>query len=190
MSGAYSLRHLKTRFNAAGAVQLAAGAQWYRQAHAFARDLARRSGHDLETVCQVIAVLSPACRWDRNRRDAEALLLSARPEQVPAATYSFNRDKAVRILRGHARLEPSSPKTYSFYRNLLDPLDPAYVTIDRHAWRALQGLSGGGAVRITDRQYRLAVAAYRRFARQVGLPPNAVQAIIWLAQQQGGREPG
>jgi hypothetical protein len=96
----------------------------------------------------------------------------------------------VRILRGQTRLEPTSPKTYSFYRNLLDPDDPAYVTIDRHAWRALHGLAGGGGVRITGRQYRLAAAAYRRFARQVGLPPTAVQAIIWLAQKQDGPEPG
>lgn len=87
MSGAYPIRHLKTRFNTAGAALIEAGAQWYRQAHAFAQDLARRSGHDPDTVCQVIAVLSPACRWDRTRRDAEALLLSARPAQVPVATY-------------------------------------------------------------------------------------------------------
>ncbi len=42
---------------------------------------------------------------------------------VPISTYSFNRDKAVRIMRGQARLGPSSPKTYSFYRNLLNPDD-------------------------------------------------------------------
>ena len=156
------------------------GASWYPEAHRFADYLAFWTNRPIEQTCGVIAALSPQLSWERNCEAAEAFI---KHEPIPGVLQASIR-RAGRILRGAAPSATafplrSCPKTNSFYHNLLDPDDPRYVTIDRHA--ASAGL-GRSAKRF---DYWQIEAAYREAAQAVGVLPSAFQATLWLCQRKG-----
>lgn len=165
--------------------QLADGLNWYTQANQFAQQLATDYGHSLDTVCQVIAILSPAVSWDINKRDTESLLDQGANAVV--STYGQNKTKALSVLTGADQINPKALKTYSFYRNLLAPTCDKHVTIDRHAFKAYKKQTKAGSVSITPKQYELARKAYARKAKELNIVPCQLQAIIWMAYRENVR---
>jgi hypothetical protein len=175
------------------------GQTWYQDAHSHAEAMAARHGVSTTTAIGVIAALSPGLDWDLNLSQAEEFIQAyqggARGKWLPkVGVYGQrNRDKASKILGGSDPLDVlGGDKVRSFYQNLLDPQDHGPVTIDRHAYSALnrRKLTEKELVAIKARRYRTAERAYSIVAKQLGLVPSQFQAIIWLAwrRQFGGRQ--
>lgn len=97
-----------------------------------------------------------------------------------------NAAKAIRALRGEdpASVLGGTGKTRSFYNNMLNPNDPDFVTIDTHMVRAITNNLG-----LTEKQqgelvkdgnnYKIMHDGILDAARELGLLPQQVQAIVW-----------
>src|SRR5690606_11014067 len=72
-------------------------------------------------------------------------------------------------------------KTLSFYRNILNPNDTNYVTIDRHMLAVFKGRIGkpSGTARITPKQYRELSAEFSKLAKKHNVTPCQLQAAVW-----------
>src|SRR5882762_746751 len=116
------------------------GHNWYPNARAFCDSLAFWSNRTLPRVVAITSALSPQLSWKHNLKAVEAFVKS---ESVPYVTGAFLA-KAKMIDSGRlpgATAFPlkTCPKTNCFYHNILNPNDPRYVTIDRHASMAVNG---------------------------------------------------
>ena len=132
-------KNLRLWWNECTPAERAHGRTWYTEAQAYAQELAREFDCSTARAAQVISALSPNNVWERNKRDAHAVMQAVH-EGVPASevkccTYGANKLKAYAIAQGHKEIEPSSRKTYAFARNV-STLDPAYVTVDKWHMRA------------------------------------------------------
>ena len=67
-------------------------------------------------------------------------------------------------------------KTISFWRNIFNPFDNRFVTIDRHIHKLAYG---GKTMSVTPKRYRVISSAIKKIAREVDLKPNEVQAVLW-----------
>lgn len=166
--------------------QIAAGRQWYQEAHNYAASLAEKYNKPVAVVAAVIAVLSPGTSWELNKRDAENVL----EKGILAVTsgYGVNKQKAIALLDGW--LQPaaavSALKTGSFWLNILRPAENGSVTVDRHAVRVATGnheLAAEQAVHYvnTPNKYQKLATAYQLAAEKIGdILPHELQAITWL----------
>ena len=162
-----------------------AGLNWYSEANILANDLALQYYQDARTIAQVISALSPAVSWEVNKKDAINLthgFSKSIARSIVVSTYGANKAKAISILAGIVEIQEKARKTYSFYKNIL--LDDNYVTIDRHAYKALHGIKKGGSEAITPKRYDSAVRAYQETAKQLGIKGYELQAIVWLQYKQ------
>lgn len=167
-------------WEAAGPSWQAAGRAWYPSA----RDLAEVIGAgDARMGAGLLAALSANCGWDRNvalARDAARGTVHGHTGPVLA--------KARAILAGAdpAGLLPAALKTGHFYRCILDPADPAPVTVDRHAHDIAAGQRYGRRNRglSSATRYATLADAYRAAAQELGELPSAVQAATWLHWRQ------
>lgn len=181
-------------FFQASEAELQEGSNWYASAFNTARTIACR--YDLpggiDTVAAVIAALSPNNRWERNVRDAEALIrvytLGGEVDALKVSSYSRNKAKAVRILKGEAPLDVlGGNKVRAFYHCIADhsSLD---ICIDGHAFSIWSGqrVTTTKTPKLTDKLYASIAEDYRLAAvviRQVtGMCYTArqVQAVTWV----------
>lgn len=176
-----------------------AGLNWYRNASAYAEQLAEAYGVSYDKVCGVISALSPGCSWEINKRDAEKLIflhvheLHEELSEARIATYGQNIIKALSILE-HAGLETiaekffpgvrSGQKTRAFYLNIFDPENDEPVTIDRHAIAIYEGFKTSISKGLTPRQYDRIAEAYRAAAKRLGILPQQLQAVTWVAHKE------
>jgi len=180
-------QNLSKTFSRASEDTIKEGKMWYRAANLFATSLSQRFNVTLDQAASVMAALSPAAKWERNLDDAERLIeayyhrgyIGAKP--VVVSTYGLNKIKALGILTGQSQLTPKTGlKTWNFKNNIVDPTNPDFVTIDRHAHRVLNADMGSGEIALNTRQYLLSALVYKTFARDVGLVPCELQAVAWL----------
>lgn len=154
------------------------GLYWYPDAYDFNDFIARKYGVDIEDAVKCTAVLSPASVWERNKLESEVMIRShvtdTNYQDHSFVTYSNNVKKAKDILTGSVDLEPTSPKTYRFYRNML--LDENYVTIDR--WH-LRACFNKNIKSITPKRYEIIEQITLDVADSVGLKGYEFQAMIW-----------
>jgi hypothetical protein len=156
-------------------VRAAFDAAWYERAHELCADLAGEHGLPVDTVCGVVAAMSPACPWDDNLRRAGAFIRTGRGH-----TGTQNR-KAARILRGVHPLEVlSGDKERAFYMNLSCPGGTDAVTVDRHISRVILGRD-----RPSRRQYAAVADVFRGAAHVLNMPADALQASIWAMAREG-----
>lgn len=153
--------------------------RWYREARGFCKELA--SIHDLpvRNVAAIVSALSPSVSWDLNKRDAINFVRTR--GQTNVSTYGNQARKARLLLNPDLTKRQvlqilGGDKTKSFFLNILEPMTTGPVTLDRHAYAALD-INGSGYVSVGDR--RGAKKAYREAAELVGLRPHEFQAIIW-----------
>lgn len=179
-------KNLNACYSRADAETIELGMRWYTFAFERASDIAATYNVPVAIVAQVIAALSPATKWERNLIDAENLIKDyyhrgwAGCQKTVVCTYGPNKTKAINILNGIIELTPKNGlKTYNFYNNILDPSNPFFVTIDRHAYNVLGGKGARGAVAIKSKDYFKACEVYRLLAQDKGLTPNQLQAITW-----------
>jgi hypothetical protein len=175
-------------YRAARPEQIAAGMQWYADAHTFALAI---SGGDLITGAGVIAALSPQTSWAQNMTLASRAFV----EGFASGQTGANVDKANRILAGESPEDvlgwnnpkaKSGHKVRNFYRNIVDPTGRE-CTIDRHAFDVAVGeqtdsKARGQLGRVG--QYDLFADTYREAARLAGIAPAQMQAITWVTWRE------
>jgi len=163
-----------------------AGKRWYADAHEAVLELADR-GLSHAQAAALVAVLSPACSWERNLVDANNML-SAYMQQDWAyrpATYGKQVAKARRILAdcwgwpagqvAEYIFTNRGPKTRAFYWNLLHPDSGEYVTVDRWVCRALWVNE-----KPSLKEYGDIAAAMCTVAADYGVRPCQLQAAMWV----------
>lgn len=172
-------------FRSATDDEMSTGLTWYGHAHLLCSDMARTYGVDVATAAGVMAALSPQNRWEKNVIDTRTALEAGTAAglhtgcQVRKADAILDGADPLDVLRG--------TKERSFYANIVDPMDPVPVTIDRHAHdiavgavygMADRGLSAAGRYANISRAYRNAAAL---LSREYGRTFTAaqVQAVVW-----------
>jgi len=164
------------------------GMIWYQIAHDYAAHLASKYSHSLPSVCGIIAALSPSCRWERNKLEAEWLMQANledfEMEPFNFTTYGQGVIKAQRIYSSDLVdwfNEKTGPKTFNFYHNIYSPNDPDYTTIDRHSYYTLFGKYKDTGIHLA--LYRKCAEQYVKAAKKLNILPNQLQAILWLGVQ-------
>lgn len=169
---------------------IAAGKSWYQEAHNFAQTLSTAYEIPLPQVIGVIAALSPSVHWTANKRQAEALCRAHADggplESVVVTTYGRQAVKARKILAAEyfnsLLLGKRAFKTQAFFFNIYHPGTTDHVTIDQHMVAAANFTDFW--VNSAHWCYRLFEEAIREIAKEQGLAPDQVQAIIWLTYKE------
>jgi len=178
--------NLRTWYKRATAQEIASGKSWYSEAQAFAHELAQAHGVSSFVTAGVVSALSPNNKWERNKIDAEAVVVAAlagaTPEQVKVCTYNKNKEKAFRILLGVEKITPNSPKTYAFAQNVGN-LSADHITVDKWHLRACQTSSLSAKdckTSVTTKQYKEIERETAKVAHEYGLKGYEFQAIVWV----------
>ena len=151
-------------------VEAAAG--WYGEARLVATDVANRMGVSLECGASIVSAFSPRERWSRN-----ITLAIDFAEGRPTACLGNSRRSAERArVQGFDALK--GDKVNAFARAIAG--DSEAVVVDVWMQRAA-GLDRD----LTVVQYREVSSAVRSLARQWGLEPATMQALIWIKVRGG-----
>lgn len=166
-------------YREASPAELVEGAGWYAEASDFARELSEVNDITYRQACGIIAALSPQTSWDRNVELAARFAATGECEHFSDA---LAKAKAIRkgadpadVLRGR--------KVRSFFANIYRPNTSGAITVDRHAVSIALGYNWHPAEKVLERMgaYTMVASAYRTAARILGIAPQQVQAITWLA---------
>jgi hypothetical protein len=176
------------------------GYMWYPSAHNDAVRMAEHFNLPLWTICQILSVISPQRRWERNVYDCERTIEahSLPPEEriaylssfriaAPAGWQAFQR--AWQILDGTLELiRKGAPKTYDFAKTIESPdtYGATNPVIDSHAgaaWSDEYHLTPG-CYAYSLGLYTKIADAYRTVAAAVGMMCHQVQAIIWVVRRR------
>lgn len=180
-----STRNVTRVFRTATPAQIAAGLDWYADAHRVAGALATRYGVTLEVSAGVIAALSPLNSWGAN------VNLATRFLDAGGLTSGYLGDglrKAARILAGeHVEDVLTSPKVAAFYAGIVTNGATDIVCVDRHAMDIADNerRTDGTRPKITGKRYAAYAETYQRAARiisrEIGETISAaqIQAITW-----------
>lgn len=171
---------LMEHFTNATDSDLHGGMRWYKDAHHRAKRISKELNIELYKVVGVISALSPRNKWDRNMKDAVAVIRKRKKAVV--ATFGANKAKAIKILDANSESEVrtllNGRKITSFYDNILRPLHSKSITIDVWAFRSL-GLEP------SNKNYLVAEKEYAETAKHLKLRAHELQAIIWSVVRGG-----
>lgn len=170
------IENIRKRMEAATAQQWEDGLHWYKDAAAFAQEMADTYGVTFFDAAAVIAHLSVGTSWQDNKRHTVELL---RDGDTRHKFGAVPLGKARAVLAGsdiHATFSAKSHKTRSFYLNIIGFAD--VVTVDRHAVKAA-GLDLGTWKSGDAKAYAAVSAAYAAVAIEYGIDAAQCQAIVW-----------
>ena len=180
------INKLKDWYTSANSNNIRKGMVWYSEAQEFCKYLNEKYGIDLYVCAAVISCLSPNNKWERNKIDAEAVIIAfingISAESIKVCTYNNNKLKAFRVLNGEMIAE-SSPKTHAFAMNV-GRLSSDHITIDKwHIRACLCGIDEGAVDcvdGVTIKQYRRIEQLTSMVSQELGLKGYELQAIIWV----------
>jgi len=167
------------------------GLTWYGRAQQVARYIADQylDGR-FDIAAGVIAALSPNNRWERNVKDAEALVKAFSCDDdcnaLKVSTFGKNKEKALRILKGEAPLDIlGGLKVRAFYECIIGENS---VCVDGHAYSIWLGyrVPTTKTPSISEKLYDQIAGDYRLATEQINLItgefylPSQVQAITWI----------
>lgn len=155
-----------------------AGSEWYAKAHADALSL----GVPLPVAAGIIAALSPGLRWEVNIEAARRIIAGESLVGL-GVRWSRNVRKAKAILAGRAPCDVlKGNKVRAFYACILAPSQCQSVCVDGHAFSIWKGKRIGldKTPPIGNPLYRRISTDYAKAAKQVGLCPHQLQAIVWV----------
>ena len=190
------LMNLKAMWSKSDAMDQSDGMKAYIRYHDLFAKMAHEYKVTIEQAVGVFAALSPNNDYLNNLRGARTLLHwhgYRHPDHLPfvnVGTFHHAKERAIRVLRGEPFLSFSKGlKTRNFYKNIVDPTDPMPVTIDGHIYWAAVGDRDGQKQTMTNAklsaaEYHKIAKAIRQLARQIGVLPNQVQAMIWFTRKR------
>jgi hypothetical protein len=170
------------------------GKIWYSTAFDTAKAIAARYElpGGIDTVAAVIAALSPNNRWNRNVRDAEALIsvfcAGGEIDALKVSAYGQNKEKAVRILNGEAPLDVLGGNKVRAFYECIAGIDSNAVCVDGHAYSiwAGQRVTTTKTPSISDKLYAQISKDYKRAADVINTLTDScysgaqIQAITWV----------
>ena len=155
------------------AADIEEAASWYGEARLVALDVANRMGVSLDCGASIVSAFSPRERWSRN-----ITLAIDFAEGRPTACLGNSRRSAERArVQGFDALK--GDKVNAFARAIAG--DSEAVVVDVWMCRAA-GLDRDAPTVV---QYREVTSAVRSLARQWGLDPATMQALIWIKVRGG-----
>lgn len=107
-----------------------------------------------------------------------------------AVGYGRDQHRARQILAGADPLTVlSGRKTRTFYDNIIDPVNKSgLVTVDGHMINAWRGeVRQLKTIRMTDNQYTEVEQGIQEIAKQHGMPPSHMQALLWFGWKRKHR---
>lgn len=145
----------------------------------------------LERIVAAFVALSPNNDYVGNLRSLVSVLHGLRHnwphDLIGVSTYRKCADRAISYLTGEQDFEKTvrGPKIRAFYFNILNPNDPAHVTIDGHMSALWQGrvMTMREAI-VKPRVYSQIADDLKALARQLGYIPNQLQAILWFTRKR------
>ena len=188
------------KYNAADPEIREWGTEWYDNANKYIQSLADKTGRTMEQVAGVVSAFSPRTAWDpANLTQATHFLLNYDPKNPdalddnwPGLAENLKRAKRIADTKGdyasvYKALQGAgedAPKITSFYKNMLGDEDA--VTMDTWMARAIFGHGQDMFDGDTSQQVLGWAGAYdhmsnavRRAAKDLGISPRALQAIVW-----------
>ncbi len=174
--------NLRAAFLSADDKIISEGMVWYTEARAIVKEIARVYQVTENLVAAVMAAASVNTYWHINIEKTWLYVAQlAKNGQAHGGHFGFVIDRINEIWsrrRDYAKIVRGANglKIEAFYRNLSG--NRQAVTVDRHMKRAA-GLSGDKA---TTKQNEAVTEAVCRLAKEFGVLPEQVQAIIWLVQ--------
>jgi len=175
---------------------IALGARAYHDYHDTLRAFARLYGTPFVSTVEAFCILSPANDYHGNLRSL-ATVQFAVATGTPISGYEVStfrrfRDAAHDYLSGEASFldRVKGNKVRAFRHNLLYPDTSKRVTIDGHMVAILTGqrlTMKDANLELRNHGYAPLEAAVRRFSRQTGMTPPALQAVLWTARKRRER---
>ena len=164
--------NIRAFYDTASHDTIRAGHVWYPDALHIAHDISDAYGIRVIDAAGVIAALSPRIDWAINVRWAWRLVHEyVTHGTIASVSTNARRDAAIRVLNGGS---VSGPKVTNFFRNIIGI--SSCITVDAWAARA-----AGLVTSLTDNVYADIEAAYIKVARELGIVPSTLQAIVWIA---------
>lgn len=187
-----SIDNLRLWYARADTIDRQEGQLAYPRYNAVMRALSQRFDFPLPLVTAAFVSLSPNNDYMSNLRSVVTVLYAIRQghtiDQCQVSTYRHCLTRAWAYVTGEADFEDRTkgPKVMSFYRNILDPSDPSWVTVDGHIHACWQDkhLTMKDAVIGSSRRYFEIVTSVQLMAHEVGMVPNALQAALWFARKR------
>jgi hypothetical protein len=156
----------------------------------FCLGVALDTGTSIAKVAGVMAALSPATYWDRNKAETRAFVharVNDTEPEINISCYLAQVRKADAIMdlsddctqyEVEIILGTRAFKTKAFFYNILNPVSGLHITIDRHIVAAAGAPNALRSGRATP--YRRLESAILNVANAVQRPGPEVQATIWL----------
>ena len=179
-------QNILTVFNQATADEIQQGKHWYADAHKQGIRLSKTYGISVYAACGIIAAVSPRLRWERNVEVAERIIQGRELDGLGVRWYA-NVRKAKLILAGNMPANIlRGNKVRAFYDNLVQPERSLCVCIDGHVWAIAHGkrISLEDVPPIGRRAYNRLSVSYATVAKQLGLRPSQLQAVVWVVWRQ------
>lgn len=182
-------KNVLTVFDQADAMDRSIALESWWKYQRLTSEVAAKYGYPSHIGAAVFAALSPNNSYHGNLRDTDRLLCTVKGggtlDDFKVSTYGNNKRKAWAIAHGEDPLEHLRfPKTRSFYLNIKDPHDPDPVTVDGHVyniWRGRRIPLKSAAHKMKISLYPIIAEDIRQVARRLGMIPNQVQAVCWIA---------
>lgn len=155
------------------------GLDWYNKTNGVAQKISATSGLTIYQTAGIIAALSCNKSWPVNLSQAWEFCQTGNAGHIKMVldkcrqiTKTTDREEISCILNGL--------KIRNFFLNIAEPEKSGPVTIDRHTWNAaVYGKRVTSQFVCTAKRYRETAEVYRETARELGLMPHELQAVIW-----------
>lgn len=188
-----AMDNIRAVFARADETDLSEGLVAYVRYREMMQRLAERFGYALEVVTAVFCALSPNNDYLGNLRSTVTLLEAhkegRRFNEVRISTYRACGERAWSYLDGEDFWSTTKgPKIRSFYRNILDPTDSYYVTIDGHMvsiWLGRRLRMKQAA--ISRFSYAKLAHDFRAVAFENFIRPSQLQSILWFTWKRINR---
>lgn len=156
------------------------GKKWYPEAHDFCKELSKKYSLAITQTSGICSSLSPLKSWELNKRLTKDFLEGKEYGHFKHQIEKARKIKRIsipstidKILKGN--------KTVNFFRNINNPTDNQWVTVDSHL---LKYVGDGVLLNSTNYRYNLIKNSIIKYSKYVNLQPNEVQAIIWLRAKE------
>lgn len=161
---------------------------WYWKAHEKAQEYTKEFKKDICITSGLISVMSPQKEWSHNLRLTEEYLKSGAKTckhtrvQREKAKYIYYTDGYPRDFIPYIEAILGGPKTINFFRNILNPDDKEFCTIDGHMAALMTG--NLSKEKLTPKQYLFLKDEMIKFANKEGKIPSQLQAELWLIYKE------
>lgn len=185
-------RNLRAMYDRADMIDREEGLLAYARYHQLMARISDKYKILLPRVVAGFVSLSPNSDYVGNLRSLISVLEGIKDgkslSDITVSTYRHCRDRAHAYIIGTAQFEARTkgPKVLSFYRNIVDPTDNRWVTVDGHivaTYRALP-LTMKQAILRQRSEYDEIAHAIKRLAFDAFVLPCQYQATIWFTRKR------